>query len=267
MSSRNGKSALGHYLQGIQHFGITVDNMEKSLEFYLDVLGGKVAIAGDGFVGEHLYHNLFQKEEIDAISQGIPPRRLGVPDIIDGTKDALDVRFVSFGNTVLELIHFRDAKLDPNAPNVIEKLPGCVGYANAPHISFHVKDDVTLNEFALILEEECEKRDIKVSCNRIVHVNSEEERKKVAPKYAAYKFWNDPDYFVEGLSDADFGDFTGWSLFYCKGPNGEQLEFNQVTRLAKENFKRAQQEYNEANGTSYTWNTVTLKEHLDTKGE
>ena len=263
MSQFSGKAGLGHYLQGIQHFGITVDDMEKSMQFYTEILGGKVAIAGDGFIGEPLYHNLFQFEEIEAEAKGYHPRRLGIPDIVDGSKDALDVRFISFGNTVLELLHFRDAALDPNAPNIIEKLPGHVGYANAPHISFHVKDDVTLNEFALLLEEECSKRGIEVACNRIMYARNHEERRKMAANYAAYKFWNDPDYYVEGLSEADFGDFTGWSLFYCKGPNGEQLEFNQVTRLAKDHFVRAQREYNEANGTAYAWNTVTLQDMLD----
>jgi hypothetical protein len=40
-------------------------------------------------------------------------------------------------------------------------------------------------------------------------------------------------------------------LFYCKGPNGEQLEFNQVTRTARECFDGARQQYNTANGTTY----------------
>ena len=264
-NSQNPKG-LGHYLQGIQHFGITVDNMAKSLEFYIDLLGGKLAIAGDGFAGEVLHNTLFQKEEIEAYTQGINPRRLGIPDLKDGSKDALDVRFVSFGNTVLELIHFREAKLDINAPNIIEKLPGGVGFVNAPHISFHVKDDVPLNEFALLLEEESEKRGIQVACNRVITVKSEAERRQVAARYAANLFWNDPEhpeYFVEGYSDAEFGGFHGWSLFYCKGPNGEQLEFNQVTRTAKENFQRAQREYNEANGTEYVWNSLTMQDFLN----
>ena len=34
-------------------------------------------------------------------------------------------------------------------------------------------------------------------------------------------------------------------------PNGEQLEFNQVTRQARQHFDRARQQYNEANGTTY----------------
>jgi catechol 2,3-dioxygenase-like lactoylglutathione lyase family enzyme len=257
---------VGHYLQGVQHFGITVDDLDKSIEFYTEVLGGKVAISGDSFSGEVLLNTLFQKELIEASMLGINPRRLGVPDILTGKNDVLDVRFISFGNTVLELLHFREGRLKPNAPNIIEKLPGVVGYANAPHISFHVKDDVSLNDFAVILEQECDRRGIEVLCNRVITVNSQEERKLCEARYAANKFWHDPDNYVEGYSELDFGDFHGWSLFYCKGPNGEQLEFNQVTRTAKENFQRAQNEYNKANGTEYRWPTRTLNDFLSSQG-
>jgi alkylhydroperoxidase/carboxymuconolactone decarboxylase family protein YurZ/catechol 2,3-dioxygenase-like lactoylglutathione lyase family enzyme/limonene-1,2-epoxide hydrolase len=254
MSGKQSVNAgLGHYLQGVQHFGITVDDMAKAMEFYTEVLGGKVALKGDGFYGEVLHNTLFQKEEIEAFSKGIEPRQLGVPEVRDGSQESLDVRFVSFGNTVIELIHFRDAQLTPNAPNVFAKVPSSVGYGNVPHISFYVKDDVDLNRFAKTLEEECQKRGLtNVVCNRVIRVKSEEERRKVALKYNANKFWNDPEYFVEGYSDLWEGnDFHGWSLFYCKGPNGEQLEFNQVSRKAKENFTRAEEEYNKANGTNY----------------
>ena len=116
------------------------------------------------------------------------------------------------------------------------------------------------------MEEEAEKRGIQVACNRVITVKSEAERRQVAARYAANLFWNDPEhpeYFVEGYSDAEFGGFHGWSLFYCKGPNGEQLEFNQVTRTAKENFQRAQREYNEANGTEYVWNSLTMQDFLN----
>jgi len=43
---------------------------------------------------------------------------------------------------------------------------------------------------------------------------------------------------VEGYSDGEFGDFQGWSLFYYKGPNGEQLEFNQVMCKARAFFEQ-----------------------------
>jgi catechol 2,3-dioxygenase-like lactoylglutathione lyase family enzyme/ketosteroid isomerase-like protein len=254
------KRSLGQYLQGVQHFGFTVDDMAKAIEFYTEVLGGKVALSGDSYRGEVLHNTLFQREELAARELGVDPQTLGVPDVRDGSREVLDVRFVSFGNTCVELIHFRDGKLTPAAPNVFRKVPSSVGFANVSHLSFYVKDDVDLNEFARLLEEECHRRGLtNVVCNRVIHVNSEEERRLVALKYNANKFWNDPDYFIEGYSDAEFGDFHGWSLFYCKGPNGEQLEFNQVTRKAKENFTRAEAEYNRANGTNY-WFLNSQKE-------
>ncbi|WP_341529584.1 AtaL-like protein [Nostoc sp. UHCC 0302] len=245
---QNGKSGLGHYLQGVQHFGMTVYDMPKSLEFYLDILGGKVAIGGDGFYGEALHNLLFQKEEVEALDKGLDPKALGVANIRDGSDMSLDVRFISFGNTVVELIHFRDAKLTMAAPNFFEKIPSSVGYTNAPHLSFYVKDDVDIDDFAKKLEEECQRRGMtEVVVNRIIRANSTEEIKKLAPKFAKTDFT---------------GDFEGWALFYCKGPNGEQLEFNQVTRKAKENFTRAEAEYNQANGTNY-WFLNSQKQKLD----
>jgi catechol 2,3-dioxygenase-like lactoylglutathione lyase family enzyme/ketosteroid isomerase-like protein len=250
----NGNRSLAHCLQGVQHFGYTVDDMSKAIEFYTEVLGGKLALKGDGFTGEVLHNTLFQKEDIEAIERGVDPKTLLVPNIRDGSQESLDVRFVSFGNTCVELIHFRDAKLDSSAPNWGPRMPSSVASTNAAHLSFHVRDDVDLNLFAKALEEECQRRGLtQVVCNRVIHVNSEAERRAVALKYNANKFWNDPDYFVEGYSDSEFGDFFGWSLFYCKGPNGEQLEFNQVTRKARTEFIRAQGEYNALAGTSYVW--------------
>jgi catechol 2,3-dioxygenase-like lactoylglutathione lyase family enzyme len=266
------KSELGNYLQGVQHFGVTVNDMAKSLEFYTEVLGGKLVVSGDGYWGEVLHNTLFQKEELDALNLESFPKTIEIPDIRDGTKESLDIRFISFGNVAVELIHFRDAKLTPNAPNwigqnhtcnPIEKT--CVGYAPNMHLSFHVKDDIDLNQFAKTLEEECRKREIDLICNRIIRVNSEEERRKVALNYTANKFWNDPNYFVEGYSDSDFGDFYGWSLFYAKGPNGEQLEFNQVTRKIKGLFINAQAEYNQAQGTHFQWSSALVNQPITTK--
>ncbi len=260
MSNGGLKKYLGNYLQGVHHFGYTVDDMDKSMEFYTEVLGGKVAVSGDQFVGSVLHYTLFQKEELEAIQKGVHPKTLGVPDLRDGSEEALDVRFVSFGNVVVELIHFRNAELSPSAPNWASKLPTSVGYANSAHLSFYVKDDVDLNQFAVTLEEECRNRGIPLFANSVIHVNSEEERRRVALKYRANKFWGDhdnPDYFIEGYSNNEFGDFHGWSLFYAKGPNGEQLEFNQVTRTIKDRYRQAQKAYNEAHGTVFNWRSGT----------
>ena len=251
-AKQNVKSGLGHYLQGVQHVGVTVHDMAKSLEFYLEVLGGKLAVAESDLVGDGMQNTLFQKEELDAIAQGVDPKTSDIPKLRDA-KEALDVKFISFGNACIELIYFKDGAT-PNSPNSSRgSIPSHIGNVNAMHISFHVKDDVDLNVFAKMLEEECQKRGLtNVVFNRVIRVKSEEERRNIALKYNSNKFWDEPDLLVEGQPETDFGEFEGWALFYCKGPNGEQLEFNQVTRKAKEHFAKAQLEYNIANGTSFT---------------
>src|SRR5262249_40447061 len=128
--------------------------------------------------------------------------------------------------------------------------PSAVGANAAVHICFGVKEEVDLNQFALDLEAECRARGIVVSCNRTFAVRSEAERRGAPARYSANKFWNDPRYSVEGASDESFGDFQGLGFFYCKGPNGEQLEFAQATRKAKGCFQQAQTRYaTETQGT------------------
>src|SRR5688500_8495392 len=90
-------TGLGRYLQGVQHVGITVDDWAKSLEFYIEVLGGQPAIQGSGFYGDVLHNTLFQKEELDALERDVSPRSLGVPELRTGQHEALDVVFISFG--------------------------------------------------------------------------------------------------------------------------------------------------------------------------
>lgn len=269
MNNKNhSKSNFGNYLQGVQHVGITVNNMAKSLEFYTEVLGGKLVVSGDAYSGEILHHTLFQKEEIESLKLGHNSSLIETPDIRDGSKEVLDIRFISFGNIAVELLHFRDTKLTPNAPNWLKKQTKChssektcVAYVPIIHLSFHVKNDVDLNKFAKSLEAECRRREIDLVCNRIIHVDSEEARRQTDLKYTANKFWYDPDYFIEGYSDSDFGDFYGWSLFYAKGPNGEQLEFNQVTRKIKDLFIKGQKEYNQDYNTNFNWPSALNTSH------
>ena len=56
-----------------------------------------------------------------------------------------------------------------------------------------------------------------------------------------------PDVKGVPISDNSFevtdGTFKGWSLAYCKGPDGEQLEFNQVKEEAKKDFDEALVKY------------------------
>lgn len=236
------RPGLGHLLTGIHHVGVTVDDLAKSLEFYVEVLGGKLALSGDGFQGDSLHHTLFQRECLDAGERGVTPRSLGVTRVQDGA-ELLDVRMISFGSTLVELLHFRDAKLPISAPGVLGSQGSSVGFNSAVHICFAVREDVDLNQFALDFEAECRARGIVVTCNRTVEVASEAERRTAPARAAASKFWNDPRYSPAGTTDDQFGDFAGLGFFYCKGPNGEQLEFAQATRVVKTRLGEAQKRY------------------------
>ena len=84
----------------------------------------------------------------------------------------------------------------------------------------------------------------------MIDVQSEAERQAVGLQNNSFKFWNEP-----GAPEVDWSHdpMEGWSLFYCKGPNGEQLEFNQVTRKVKQRFRDAMTEYNQDNDTHFTF--------------
>jgi alkylhydroperoxidase/carboxymuconolactone decarboxylase family protein YurZ/catechol 2,3-dioxygenase-like lactoylglutathione lyase family enzyme/ketosteroid isomerase-like protein len=248
------RSGLGHFLQGVQHVGVTVDDIAKSLEFYTEVLGGKLVVTETELAGDTMQNTLFQQEELKALAQGIDLKTLDLPRLRSAKEDALDVRFISFGNTVVELIYFREAGKPDAAHASVSQMPSHIGHVNAMHISFNVKEDIDLNVFAQMLEAESHRRGMtNVVANRVVNVNSEEERRVVARRYNSFKFWNDPEAISAGEPEVDWSHnpMEGWSLFYCKGPNGEQLEFNQVTRKVKDTFLQAQQEYDTANGTSF----------------
>jgi hypothetical protein len=64
-----------------------------------------------------------------------------------------------------------------------------------------------------------------VKANRVVTVSTEQQR-KAAPIDA------NSNPITEGKSD-------GWTLIYCKGPEGEQLEFVQALGPVKRTFQQA----------------------------
>ena len=227
-------------VRGVQHVGVTVADLDKAVEFYTEVLGGRLVAFGDGFSGEMLQHTLFQREELDG-------HAAAVPDLYDGSRHVLDVRFISFGDTSVELLRFRDAQ---TGAVFGRPAASAVASGGAAHLCFRVREDADINALARDLEEECRRRGIDVACNRVIRVRSEEERRAVALKYCANKFWNDPKYAIPGYSDGDFGDFHGCAFFYCKGPGGEQLEFCQTTRRIKTLFDRAREEYDHADETA-----------------
>ena len=258
-SSDNSNSGLGHYLQGVQHCGVTVNDMAQAVEFYTEVLGGKLVVSESELVGDKTQNTLFQTEELQAISSGIDPERADIPHLRSGKEQALDLKFISFGNVVVELLQIREAG-KPNAhQSSVGSLPSHIGHVNAMHLSFNVKEGIDLNLFAKTLEEECQRRGMtNVVFNRVIRVKSSAERKAVALKYNSFKFWNEPE--DEAPIDWSNDPMEGWSLFYCKGPSGEQLEFNQVTRKVKDKFRQGVQDYNQANGTAFIFPDAQIKQ-------
>ncbi len=81
------------------------------------------------------------------------------------------------------------------------------------HICFHVRDDVDFNKFIADLEAESARRGMtQVRANRTIRVDDRGRTAKAAPRSAT------PTRSTEAPSN-------GWGLIYCKGPEGEQLEF------------------------------------------
>jgi len=230
-----GAVSLSQRLRGIHHVGITVEDMGKALEFYTEVLGGQLIISEEGQAGDTMHNTLLQQEELEAAQAGIDQEALAVPNLRDG-RHLLDAYFIQFSNLVVELLQYRDASAPPKgAVPYPAKHPhgGSPAYVNAMHVSFYLNDDVDVGQFVADLEAECERRGMpQVRCNRIVRVNSEEERRRIGAQYRFCKLVDTPEH--------SFGEFSGWTLVYCKGPNGEQLEFNQVLGKAKTLFTKAQ---------------------------
>jgi catechol 2,3-dioxygenase-like lactoylglutathione lyase family enzyme len=227
-ASRAGAGAsLGARLRGVQHFGLTVQNMDRAFEFYTQVLGGTEILRDGNFSGEKIQNTLLLTEEIRARQEHVNPRAIGVPDLRSGAQ-RLDVRFVQFDNVVLELLQYRDRDQpqgtgDSYAPPHNLTSPA---YPRSMHICFYIRDDVDFNQFVHDLEAESARRGMtNVKANRIVTARTDQER-------LALPVDTNTNRITEGPSD-------GWSLIYCKGPEGEQLEFVQVLGRARQTFGSA----------------------------
>lgn len=221
------KSALGARLQGVQHFGLTVQNMDRAYEFYTQVLGGTEIMRDGDFQGEIIHNTLLLTEELGVKDRHVNPRTLGVPDLRGGAQ-RLDVRFIQFDNVVIELLQYRDSSQpqgsgDSFAPPNEHTSPA---FPRSMHICFYISDDVDFNQFVRDLETESAKRGMSnVKANRIIASRSEQERLNAPLSSMTNRI-------TSGQSD-------GWTLIYAKGPEGEQLEFVQVRGHAKRVFDGA----------------------------
>lgn len=222
-----GGAALGARLQGVQHFGLTVQNMERAFQFYTEVLGGTEVMRDGDFQGERIHNTLLTGQEIEARARGVNRRTMGIPDLRSGAQ-RLDVRFVQFDNVVIELLQYRDADQPMGGPRAFAEPLDHMSpaFPRMMHICFHIRDDVDFNQFIADLEAESAKRGMtQVRANRVVTVTSEKER-LAAPQAA------NSNPITEGKSD-------GWRLIYCTGSEGEQLEFVQALGPVKKTFDDA----------------------------
>jgi catechol 2,3-dioxygenase-like lactoylglutathione lyase family enzyme len=220
---------LGARLQGVQHFGLTVQNMDRAFAFYTEVLGGTEVMRDGDFHGESIHNTLLADEEIEANRRQVHPVTLGIPDLRGGAQ-RLDVRFIQFDNVVIELLQYREAgqKAGSGASFAEPRDHMSPAYPRSMHICFHVQDDVDFRAFIRDLEAEASRRGMtQVKANRIVTVATERER--LAAPLETYG-----NSIKEGKSD-------GWTLIYCKGPEGEQLEFVQALGPVKRTFDAARQ--------------------------
>jgi catechol 2,3-dioxygenase-like lactoylglutathione lyase family enzyme len=215
---------LGSKIRGIQHCGVTVQNMNRAFEFYTEVLGGTEVMRDGDFHGELIHNTLLLHEEIGAKQQHVNPHTLGIPDLRHGLQ-RLDVRFVQFDNLVIELLHYRDQEQPEGsdrsfAPPHERTSPA---YPSSTHICFYIKDDTDFDQFIHDLEAEAARRGMtNVKANRTTTASSDAERLK-APLDA-------------NTNKIKQGKSNGWSLIYCKGSEGEQLEFVQVLGPVKQTF-------------------------------
>jgi catechol 2,3-dioxygenase-like lactoylglutathione lyase family enzyme len=228
-SASRSSRPLGGRLQGIQHFGLTVQNMDRAFAFYTEVLGGTEVMRDGDFQGDRIHNTLLTDQEIEARARHVNPRTMGIPDLRSGAQ-RLDVRFVQFDNVVVELLQYRDAdqQAGSGASFAEPRDHMSPAYPRSMHICFHLRDDVDFNEFIRDLEAESARRGMtQVRANRIVTVATEQER-LAAPRDA------NGNKITEGRSD-------GWTLIYCKGPEGEQLEFVQALTPVKGIFDSARE--------------------------
>jgi catechol 2,3-dioxygenase-like lactoylglutathione lyase family enzyme len=226
-SAERNNGPLGDRLQGVQHFGVTVQNMNRAYEFYTEVLGGTEVMRDGDFQGERIHNTLLTDQEIEASVRRVNPQTMGIPDLRGGAQ-RLDVRFIHFDNVVIELLQYRDAGQPAGSgSSFAEPLDHMSpAFPRMMHICFHIRDDVDFNKFIADLEAESARRGMtQVKANRVITVTTEKER-LAAPMDA------NTNRITEGKSD-------GWSLIYCKGPEGEQLEFVQALGPVKRIFDDA----------------------------
>jgi len=235
-ANNNSSAVLSDYFRRdfIHHVGLTVSNLTQSVDFYVNILGGVEVIGagGDSWRGDDVFNLLFQKELLDSYATNKSLSDEKIANLATNGTDVLAARYINFGALQVELLDYRAYEGTTGSSLPFYHNTSSPSVVNNMHICLYLKDSVDMDSFVLTLESEAKKRGYdKVKCNRIVHVDNEQEREQVGEQliYNSYLVTNGP--------------FTGWRLVYCKGPDGEQFELAQALSKAKEAFQEATTAY------------------------
>ncbi|XP_005106621.1 uncharacterized protein LOC101857434 [Aplysia californica] len=207
-------------LRGIGYMTVTTDDLELSTKFYTEVLGGmQVKELSFSLHGDDHYYRYFQKEILEARTQGVDPQSLHVPDISDSGDYEVRGEFVVFGNGIIQLQTFskRGNHSEVFRAHEPHTSPAIVP---APHFCFWVKDSANFNHYIHELEANAARLGMpNVRVNRPVPLASESDRATVPEEKLGVTFTD--------------GDFAGVSFAYFKGPTGEQLELFQILNQSR----------------------------------
>src|ERR1700741_1335562 len=154
-SAARNSGPLGARLKGVQHFGVTVQNMDRAFAFYTEVLGGTEVMRDGDFQGERIHNTLLTDQDIEARVRRVNPRTMGIPDLRGGAQ-RLDVRFIQFDNVVIELLKYRNAEQDSGRKAAFtEPLEHTrPAFPRLIHKCAIIRDDVDFNKCIADLEAE-----------------------------------------------------------------------------------------------------------------
>lgn len=62
-SASNDSAPLGQRIRGFQHFGMTVQNMDRAFAFYTEILGGTEIMRDGDFHGEKIHNTLMLNDD------------------------------------------------------------------------------------------------------------------------------------------------------------------------------------------------------------
>ena len=227
-AAERNEAPLGARLQGVQHFGLTVQNMDRAYEFYTEVLGGTEVIRDGDFQGERIHNTLLTDQEIEARDAAVNPRTIGVPDLAGG-EQRLDVRFMQFDNVVIELLQYRDADQPMGSRPQLRRTarpyePGLSAHRCTSASTFATTSTSTSSSMT--------SRPIGPPRHDAGEGQPRDHGWRSKRSGWPHPRRPTPTAITEGQSN-------GWALIYCKGPEGEQLEFVQALGPVKQRFSEA----------------------------